>query len=103
MYLVFEKLMLSRDEIANIFLSRDMKNVCRVTYDSAKQDAFVAHMDKKQVKFKCNDQGLYIYKTDNNYLEDVKKENTRNTGLEKAISEHQTNSGSQLNTFKKKI
>ena len=67
------KVILSRYAIANIFLFRDLKNVCRVTYDSTNQDAFVAHMDKKQVKFQCNEQGMYIYNPDDRYLEAVNK------------------------------
>ena len=59
--------------ISNIFVLRDLKNVCRVTYDSTNQDAFVAHMDKKQVKFQCNEQGMYIYNPDDRYLEAVNK------------------------------
>ena len=90
--------MFSRDAISNIFVLRDLENVCRITYDYATKDAFVAHMDKQQVKFQCNEQGLYIYKPNNRYLEAVKKENLRNTGVEKAICQLQTNSGIQLNT-----
>ena len=96
------KVILSRYAIANIFLFRDLKNVCRVTHDSANQDDFVAHMDKKKIKFQCNEQGLYIYNPNNSYLGATKRENLRNTGLEKAISQLQNNSGSQLNTAKKK-
>ena len=72
--------MLSKYEITNIFALRDLKNVCRVTYDSANQDAFVENTDKKKVKFQYNDQGMYIYNNNNSYLEAVKKENLRNTG-----------------------
>ena len=45
----FGKVMFSRDAIPNNFALRDLKNVFRVTYDSSKKDAFVAHMDKKKV------------------------------------------------------
>ena len=82
MYLVFEKLMLSRDAIANIFSSRDMNNVYIVAYYSSKNYSFVVHMGGK-VKFQCNEQGLYVYKLDNIYLEAVKKKNLINTGVEK--------------------
>ena len=86
--------MLSKYAIANIFALRDVNNVCRVTYDSSNQDAFVAHMEEKQVKFQCNDQGLYIYNPDNSYLEDVNKKNLIKTGAEKEIYQLQNNSGS---------
>ena len=46
--------MFSRDAIENIFGLRDLNNVCRVIYDSANYDDYVAHMDKKQVTFQCN-------------------------------------------------
>ena len=60
-------------------------------------------MDKKQVRFQCNDQGLYIYKRNNRYLKSIKKVKLRNTGVEKSVSQFQTNSGSQLNTVNNKI
>ena len=40
----FVKAMLSRYAIENIFALRDLKKVCRVTFDSAKQDSFVVNM-----------------------------------------------------------
>ena len=95
--------MISRYTIENIFALRDLNNFCRVTYDSTKKYGFVVHMDKKQVRFQCHEKGLYIYKTNNRYLESLKKYNLRNIGVEKSISQIQTNSGIQLNTFKKKI
>ena len=64
----FIKVMFSIDAIVNIFALRDLNNFCRVAYHSANQDAFVAHMDKKQVIFQCNEQGLYIYNPDNSHL-----------------------------------
>ena len=69
----FVKVLFSKDAIVDIFSLRYPKNFCRVTYDSSKQDAFVWHMDKKQVNFQCNYLGLYIYKPDNIYLGAVKK------------------------------
>ena len=99
----FGKVVFSRDAITNIFVWIYLKNVCRVTYDYANQDSFVVYMDKKQVRFQCNDQGLYIYKRNNRYLKSIKKVKLRNTGVEKSISQFQTNSGSQLNTVNNKI
>ena len=43
--------MFSRDKISNIFVSIKLKNVYRVTHDSAKQDDFVAYMEKQKVNF----------------------------------------------------
>ena len=37
----FVKVLFSKDAIADIFSLRYLKNFCRVTYDSSKQDAFV--------------------------------------------------------------
>ena len=37
----------------------------------------------KKVRFQCNEQGLYIYKLDNSFLEAVKNKNLINTGVEK--------------------
>ena len=99
----FVKVMLSRGAIANIFALRDLKNVYRVAYDSAKWDDFVAHMDKKEVKFQCNEQGMYTYKADNSYLKYVNKENLRNKRVERSIYRLQTSSGSQFITVNNRI
>jgi hypothetical protein len=58
--------------IANIFGLSDLKKKHRITFDSEKEDAFIVHMDKGNMKFKCNPKGLYTFEVSNNYL---KKEN----------------------------
>ena len=48
--------------IANIFALRDIKNKHRVTYDSAKEDAFIIHNShniNECTRFKCNAHGIY--------------------------------------------
>jgi hypothetical protein len=54
--------------IANIFGLSDLKKKHRITFDSEKEDAFIVHTDKGNVKFKCNPEGLYTFKVSNNYL-----------------------------------
>jgi hypothetical protein len=41
-------------------------------FDSEKEDAFIVHMDKGNMKFKCNPKGLYTFEVSDKYL---KKEN----------------------------
>jgi hypothetical protein len=47
--------------IANIFGLLDLKKKHRITFDSEKEDAFIVHMDKGNMKFKCNPKGLYTF------------------------------------------
>jgi hypothetical protein len=58
--------------IANIFGLSDLKKKHRITFDSKKEDAFIVHIDKGNMKFKCNPKGLYTFEVSNKYL---KKEN----------------------------
>jgi hypothetical protein len=54
--------------IANIFGLSDLKKKHRITFDSEKEDAFIVHMDKGNLKFKCNPKGLYTFEVSDNYL-----------------------------------
>jgi hypothetical protein len=54
--------------IANIFGLSDLKKKHRITFDSEKEDAFIVHMDKGNMKFKCNPKGLYTFEVSNKYL-----------------------------------
>jgi hypothetical protein len=58
--------------IANTFGLSDLKMKHRITFDSEKEDAFIVHVDKGNMKFKCNPEGLYTFEVSNKYL---KKEN----------------------------
>jgi hypothetical protein len=53
--------------IANIFGLLDLKKKHRITFDSEKEDAFIVHMDKGNMKFKCNPKGLYTFEVSNKY------------------------------------
>jgi hypothetical protein len=58
--------------IANIFGLLDLKKKHRISFDSEKEDAFIVHMDKGNMKFKCNPKELYTFEVSYKYL---KKEN----------------------------
>ena len=45
----------------NIFGFADLVDKHRITYDSAKEDAFLIHMPEKIVKFKRSPEGLYFH------------------------------------------
>jgi hypothetical protein len=45
-----------------------LKKKHRITFDSEKEDAFIVHTDKGNMKFKRNPKGLYTFKVSNNYL-----------------------------------
>jgi hypothetical protein len=55
--------------IANIFGLSDLKKKHRITFDSEKEDAFIVHTDKGNMKFKCNPEGLYTFEVSNKYLQ----------------------------------
>jgi hypothetical protein len=54
--------------IANIFGLSDLKKKHMITFDSEKEDAFIVHMDKGTMKFKCNPEGLYTFEVSDKYL-----------------------------------
>jgi hypothetical protein len=55
--------------IANIFGPSDLKKKNRITFDSEKEDAFIYHTDKGNMKFKCNPEGLYTFEVSDKYLQ----------------------------------
>ena len=62
----------NNDGIANIFSFANMKDKHRVTYDSAKEDAFLIHVsDNKIVKFKRSPEGLYGFKPGADFVKEV--------------------------------
>ena len=61
-------------QMANIFGFADTVDKHRVTYDSAKEDAFVVHMSDKTIKFKRTPEGLYAFKPGDSYLKSVADE-----------------------------
>ena len=48
------------DAITNIFSFAEMEDKYRITYNSAKEKAFIMHMLHKTVKFTKSPQGLYL-------------------------------------------
>ena len=60
--------------ITNIFGLSDLKNKHRVTYDSAKEDAFIVHENGgKILKFKGTEDGLYLYEVPKAYRDGLVK------------------------------
>jgi hypothetical protein len=54
--------------LANIFGLSDLKKKHGITFDSEKEDSFIVHTDKGNMKFKCNPEGLYTFDVSKNYL-----------------------------------
>ena len=50
------------DAITNIFGFGDLVDQDQITYDSAKEDAFLVHMKEKTVMFTWTPEGLYKFK-----------------------------------------
>ena len=59
------------EQIANIFGLSKMTDKYRVTFDSAKEDAFLVHTDKAIIKFARTPEGLYAYKPHPNYFRSI--------------------------------
>jgi hypothetical protein len=68
----FGQVWFDENAIANIFGLSDLKKKHRVTYDSGKEDAFIVHLEKgKNLKFKCTEDGLYLYELPTSYTEGI--------------------------------
>ena len=68
-----------KDGIANIFAFSDMiKKGYRITIDTDVENAFLLDNGKQRIKFEANDEGLYIYKPSNGFLEKVAQERHAN-------------------------
>ena len=61
------------DAIANIFKFADLVDKHRITYDLAKDDAFLIHMPKKIVKFKRSPEGLYYHQALKKYKAELER------------------------------
>ena len=68
------------DSIANIFGLHDLTSRYRVTFDSAKENAFLVETEDGVVKFEANGRGLYLYQPSNMYLDSVRKDKEEETG-----------------------
>jgi len=53
------------EAVTNIFSLAHMVDRYPVTYDAAKEDAFIVHLPHQQVKFNRDPSGLYVYKPPN--------------------------------------
>ena len=71
--LEFGTVSFQEDAIANIFGFGDLVDQYQITYDSAKEDAFLVHMKAKTVKFTWTPEGLYQFKVPNTYKNYLKK------------------------------
>lgn len=71
----FGKVYFNENAIVNIFAVKDLVKRHRVTYDSAKEDG------NKPIKFRANQQGLYVFDFPNSYVDYVESKNTSNTGV----------------------
>ncbi len=68
----------SETSIANIVALKDVIKKHRVTFDSAKENAFIVHPTQKGnkiIKFTSTPEGLYEYEVSNKYLQLCKKQN----------------------------
>ena len=64
--------------IANVLSLNEMTKKYRVTFDSGYEYAFKVYIGDKIVKFPANYDGIYISKTDKNFLVKCQK---RTTGI----------------------
>ena len=74
----FGQVWYNENAIANIFGLSDLKKKYRVTYDSAKEDAFIVHENGNEIlKFNCTEDGLYIYEIPKSYREALVKHKSK--------------------------
>ena len=77
------------DAIANIFGFADLVDKHRITYDSAKEDAFLIHMPQKIVKFKRSPERLYFHQAPKKYKTTlVKPMDTKISHMVTTVSEN---------------
>jgi hypothetical protein len=69
----FGKVYYDEDAMANIFGFSDLKKKHQITYDS-KEAAFLVHMDKEIIKFKCSPDRLYQYLISKGYQQSLKED-----------------------------
>ena len=67
----FGKAWFDKDQMANIFRFAGTVDRYKVTYDSTKEDAFNVHTKNGIVKFKRNKEGLYTYKPNTSFYNEV--------------------------------
>jgi hypothetical protein len=62
------------DQVSNIFGFAKLEDQNRITYDASIEKAFNVYTNDGIVKFKRNDDGLYVYRPSDDYLEDRRQE-----------------------------
>ena len=78
----FGKVYFNEDGIVNIFAVKDLIKRHRVTYDSNNEDAFIVHIGNQPIKFRANQQGLYVFNFPNSYMNYVDNKNTKEVCLQ---------------------
>ena len=78
----FGKVWFHDSAIANIFGFANLVDKHRITYDSAKEDAFIVHVKGKQLKFKRTKNGLYQYEVPPSYKTNLEISNVIDTVAE---------------------
>ena len=67
----FGEVWYDKDAIANIIGFADLLSKSnRITYDSAKEDAFIVHLPDGKLKLKRTAEGLYAFKPHKGFIED---------------------------------
>ena len=66
----FGKVWFDDQAIANIFGFKYLVKFHRITYDSAKEDAFLIHAPGGIIRFKATEDGLYQYQVSDKYKHD---------------------------------
>jgi hypothetical protein len=61
-------------QVANIFGFAKLEDQYRITYDSSTENAFNVHTNDAIVKFKRNEDGLYVYRPSERHLKSVNKD-----------------------------
>jgi len=84
----FGKAWFDDTQMANIFGFAGTVDRYRITYDSAKEDAFHVHSPHGIVKFKRNKDGLYTYKPLQCYYDEVKARNESMNNMITTVTEN---------------
>ena len=87
------KAWVDEESVANMFSFSDMIDQFHVTFDNKEEDAFNVYVKDKIVKFKRSKDGLYYYNFPKVCIEDVKKINDKNTGVQivNTVAENRSN------------
>jgi hypothetical protein len=86
----YDKVWYDPTQMANIFGFASLKDKHRITYDSAREDAFHVHSANGTIKFNRTPEGLYAYKPSDNYLKKIAatKSNGNDANLLSTVKEN---------------